>query len=43
MSTRVIEAERTALLIESQDKNSSAAGDLELYLVNRGERGELSV
>lgn len=42
-STRVIEAERTALLIESQDGNSSAAGDLELFLQNRGERGELSV
>lgn len=39
-STRVIEAERTALLIESQDGNSSGAGDLEFYLQNRGERGE---
>lgn len=29
-STRVIEAERTALHIESQDGNSCAAGDLEL-------------
>lgn len=42
-STRVIEAERTGLLIQSQDGNSSAAGNLELLLQNRGEKSELSV
>lgn len=42
-STGVIEAERTALHIQSQDGNSSAAGDLELLFQNVGERGELSV
>lgn len=42
-STGVFEAERTALHIQSQDGNSSAAGDLELLFQNGGERGELSV
>lgn len=41
--TRGIEAERAARLFESQDGNSSAAGDLELYLQERGGRGELIV
>lgn len=35
-STGVIEAERTALHIQSQDGNSSAAGDLELLFQNGG-------
>lgn len=42
-SMGVIEGERTALHIQSQDGNSSAAGDLELLFQNGGERGELSV
>lgn len=37
-STRVIEAERTAFLIEFQEGDSCAAGDLELYLQNRSSK-----
>lgn len=41
-STRVIEAERTPLQIESQDGNSSVAADPKLLFHNNGERGKIS-
>lgn len=41
-STRVIEAERTPLQIDSQDGNSSVAADPKL-LFHKGERGKISV